>query len=117
MGLEDQVLDELSPTAGELCIGGIPTSVLAARFGTPLYAYDAEVARRALIDDGRVGDRLATTIVMRTLCWPDAFPATDPLLLRAAAVRTPGALLARAETWRPWRAYAAMHLRLHGEAG
>ncbi len=31
-----------------------------------------------------VGERLATMIVMRALYWPDAFPASDPALQRAA---------------------------------
>jgi len=46
---------------------------------------------------------------------PDAFPAADIGLLRAMADAdglrpSPAALLARAEAWRPWRAYAAQHL-------
>jgi 3-methyladenine DNA glycosylase/8-oxoguanine DNA glycosylase len=45
---------------------------------------------------------------------PDAFPAGDIGLLRALATDagrpTPAELLARAESWRPWRAYAALHL-------
>jgi AraC family transcriptional regulator of adaptative response / DNA-3-methyladenine glycosylase II len=46
---------------------------------------------------------------------PDAFPAADVGLMRALANdqgRRPSAieLLARAEKWRPWRAYAAQHL-------
>ena len=57
-----------------------------------------------------VSDRLATHIVMRTLYWPDAFPASDRALQRAAGVSGPGMLRARAERWRPWRAYAAQHL-------
>ncbi len=46
----------------------------------------------------------------------DAFPAADVALLRSPAVAennarpSPKALLARAESWRPWRAYAAQHL-------
>ena len=45
----------------------------------------------------------------------DAFPATDTGLLRGAAViggarSTSATLLDRAESWRPWRAYAAQHL-------
>jgi AraC family transcriptional regulator of adaptative response / DNA-3-methyladenine glycosylase II len=52
---------------------------------------------------------------MRELREPDAFPAADIGLLRAMAAPggarpTPAALLARAEAWRPWRAYAALHL-------
>ena len=75
---------------------------------------DIVAARRALLAIDGVGDRLATEILVRTLCWPDAFPAADRALQRAAGVSGPGSLRARAESWRPWRAYAALHLRLHG---
>lgn len=61
-----------------------------------------------------VGDWTAHYIALRAAREPDAFPASDVGLLRAVAedgVRpTPRALLARAERWRPWRAYAAQHL-------
>lgn len=40
----------------------------------------------------------------------DAFPASDIGLIRAANVVTPAELLALAEAWRPWRAYAAVYL-------
>jgi AraC family transcriptional regulator of adaptative response / DNA-3-methyladenine glycosylase II len=51
---------------------------------------------------------------MRALGDPDAFPATD-LGVRHAAERLglgtqAGALQRRAESWRPWRAYATVHL-------
>jgi 3-methyladenine DNA glycosylase/8-oxoguanine DNA glycosylase len=62
-----------------------------------------------------VGERLATMIVMRALYWPDAFPASDPALQRAAGASSRRALRARAERWRPWRAYAAQHLWLQDE--
>ena len=68
--------------------------------------------RRALMDIAGVGDRLATRIVTRALHWPDAFPTADRVLQRAAGASSPRALRARAEQWRPWRAYAALHLRL-----
>jgi AraC family transcriptional regulator of adaptative response / DNA-3-methyladenine glycosylase II len=71
--------------------------------------------RRALMEIAGVGERLATTVVMRALYWPDAFPASDRALQRAAGVASAGALVARAERWRPWRAYAALHLWLRGE--
>ncbi len=62
-----------------------------------------------------VGEWTAQYIAMRALGDRDAFPASDVGLLRAMAdehgVRpTPNALLARAEAWRPLRAYAAQHL-------
>jgi AraC family transcriptional regulator of adaptative response / DNA-3-methyladenine glycosylase II len=53
---------------------------------------------------------------LRALRDSDAFPAADVGLLRSPVVAcdgkrpTPAALLARAERWRPWRAYAAQHL-------
>ena len=49
-------------------------------------------------------------VAMRALGWPDAFPATDLALLKRLRVSTGAASLARAEVWRPWRAYATMHL-------
>jgi AraC family transcriptional regulator of adaptative response / DNA-3-methyladenine glycosylase II len=60
---------------------------------------------------------------MRALRFPDAFPAAD-LGVRQALARAGGALpnekevLARAAAWRPWRAYATLHLwqTLHDRA-
>lgn len=62
-----------------------------------------------------IGDWTAHYIAMRALREPDAFPAADVGLMRAMASadgRRPTAreLLAHAERWRPWRAYAAQHL-------
>ncbi len=76
---------------------------------------DAGAAHRTLLAIDGVGDRLATTIVAQALHWPDAFPATDRALQRAARTSSAGELRARAEAWRPWRAYAALHLRLRAE--
>ena len=62
-----------------------------------------------------IGEWTAQYIAMRELREPDAFPAADIGLMRAMAggdgIRpSPAELLARAEAWRPWRAYAALHL-------
>ncbi len=62
-----------------------------------------------------VGEWTAQYIALRALREMDAFPASDIGLLRGAAkvdgVRsTSTSLLDRAESWRPWRAYAAQHL-------
>ncbi len=62
-----------------------------------------------------IGDWTAQYIALRHLREPDAFPAADVALMHAIAVHEgvrPNAkeLAARAETWRPWRAYAAQHL-------
>ncbi len=62
-----------------------------------------------------VGEWTAQYIALRQLREPDAFPAADVGLMRALVNGkgqrpTPPELLARAEPWRPWRAYAAQHL-------
>ena len=62
-----------------------------------------------------VGEWTAQYIAMRELREPDAFPAADLGLMRVIALLegrqpSPKELLARAEAWRPWRAYAAQHL-------
>ena len=62
-----------------------------------------------------VGEWTAQYIALRALRETDAFPASDVALLRAAGLingfrPSPAALLNRAESWRPWRAYAAQHL-------
>jgi AraC family transcriptional regulator, regulatory protein of adaptative response / DNA-3-methyladenine glycosylase II len=62
-----------------------------------------------------IGEWTAQYIAMRELREPDAFPAADIGLMRALAMpdgRRPTApeLLVLAERWRPWRAYAALHL-------
>ena len=41
---------------------------------------------------------------------PDALPASDLGLIRAAQVESPKALLQLAEAWRPYRSYAATYL-------
>lgn len=74
---------------------------------------NATAARQALMEVSGIEQRLATRIVMRGLHWPDAFPAQDPALQHAMGVSTERALRALAESWRPWRAYAALHLSLH----
>jgi len=60
-----------------------------------------------------VGDWTAQYVAMRALKNPDAFPASDLGLLKALKHPervTPSELFRHAEKWRPWRAYAAMHL-------
>ena len=46
---------------------------------------------------------------MRALAWPDAFPHTD-LGVKALGEKNPKRVLEAGEAWRPWRAYAVMHL-------
>ncbi len=60
-----------------------------------------------------IGDWTAEYVAMRAMKYPDAFPASDLGLLRAfqsadGTRRRPAEMQARAEAWRPWRAYGAL---------
>ncbi len=57
-----------------------------------------------------IGDWTAQYIALRCLSWPDAFPHTDLIILRAFPGLKPREVLAAAEAWRPWRGYATLHL-------
>jgi len=64
-----------------------------------------------------IGAWTAHYVAMRALRWPDAFPKEDVALRRALG----GVSAARAEElsqrWRPWRAYATLHLwRMAGQS-
>jgi AraC family transcriptional regulator of adaptative response / DNA-3-methyladenine glycosylase II len=61
---------------------------------------DAMATHSGLVRIGGITDEMATAIITRALHWPDAFPSADNELEQ------------RAEAWRPWRAYAALHLEL-----
>ena len=57
-----------------------------------------------------VGEWTAQYIAMRALAWPDAFPHTDLGVMKALRESDPRRVLEAGEAWRPWRAYAVMHL-------
>ena len=61
-----------------------------------------------------IGPWTANYIALRATGHPDAFPADDLVLQKAVPTdgsrMTARALSARAEAWRPWRAYAVIQL-------
>lgn len=71
---------------------------------------DPEAQMARLREIKGIGDWTASYIAMRALRWLDAFPHGDLGLRKAAGGLSAKALLAAAERWRPYRAYAAMHL-------
>jgi AraC family transcriptional regulator of adaptative response / DNA-3-methyladenine glycosylase II len=77
-------------------------------------AADAEAARRALLALPGIGPWTAEVVAMRALREPDAFPAGDlglrRALGRAGRPASAAEAAARAQGWRPWRAYGAMLL-------
>jgi AraC family transcriptional regulator of adaptative response / DNA-3-methyladenine glycosylase II len=70
---------------------------------------DSEDVRRRLEALPGVGPWTAQYVAMRALRDPDAFPSDD-LAVRHALGATAAETLARAAVWRPWRAYAVMHV-------
>ena len=67
-----------------------------------------------------IGEWTAHYIAMRAMREPDAFPASDLGLRKAVGggESVPARVVAeRAEGWRPWRAYAALHLWTSPHAG
>jgi AraC family transcriptional regulator of adaptative response / DNA-3-methyladenine glycosylase II len=71
---------------------------------------DVEATLQGLRALPGIGEWTAQYIAMRALAWPDAFPHTDLGVMKALGETAPRAVLAAGENWRPWRAYAVMHL-------
>jgi AraC family transcriptional regulator, regulatory protein of adaptative response / DNA-3-methyladenine glycosylase II len=64
-----------------------------------------------------IGQWTAQYVAMRALREPDAFPTGDLGLVRSLGLSSAREAEERAETWRPWRAYAAMYLWHSGKQG
>ena len=71
---------------------------------------DVESTLAALTALPGIGAWTANYIAMRALRWPDAFLANDLVVLKALGESRPAGALRRSESWRPWRAYAVIHL-------
>ena len=111
-------------------VAGIPAGRIA-RIGMPLARARTIVALARAVADGRlalvpnadveatletlraltgIGEWTAQYIAMRALSWPDAFPHTDLGVMKALGESGAKRVLEAGEAWRPWRAYAVMHL-------
>jgi AraC family transcriptional regulator of adaptative response / DNA-3-methyladenine glycosylase II len=128
--LSDPALTHLFPTPAMLAdadvsVIGLPKGRAETISALARAVRDGDLALEFAADPRRVADALcalpgigewtAQYIAMRVLREPDAFPAGDVALQRAVAVAegrrpAPAALVERAEAWRPWRAYAVLHL-------
>lgn len=73
-------------------------------------AMDTEDARARLLAIKGIGPWTAEYVILRALRNPDAFPASDLILMKSAGAEKPKDLETQAEAWRPWRGYAAQHL-------
>ncbi|HET7569525.1 MAG TPA: AlkA N-terminal domain-containing protein [Gammaproteobacteria bacterium] len=126
LALDDDVLDRIFPTPARLAsvqLDGMPAiraraiqalgqAIAGGELRLEPDAAPEQMLQRLTAIPG-IGDWTAQYIAMRALGEPDALPVADLVLLRAAGdgkPLEPKQLLAQAEAWRPWRAYAAMHL-------
>lgn len=118
------------PTAGRLAGADVAAIGMPRARGAAISALAAAAAAdprlfhpRATLDEAiaclrrlpGIGEWTAQYVAMRAMRESDAFPTGDIALLRALADDEgrrpePAQMLARAESWRPWRAYAALHL-------
>jgi AraC family transcriptional regulator of adaptative response / DNA-3-methyladenine glycosylase II len=101
------------PQARAKCLAGVAEAMMAnQRLFDPRRDLAESVAQLRKL--AGIGEWTAQYIAMRALGENDAFLAADVALQRKFAKfgRRPTAetLLARAERWRPWRAYATLHL-------
>jgi AraC family transcriptional regulator of adaptative response / DNA-3-methyladenine glycosylase II len=71
---------------------------------------DVDRTRAALEKIRGIGPWTSSYIAMRALGWPDAFLESDLVVRKAMGESRAAGARARSETWRPWRAYAVMHL-------
>ena len=69
---------------------------------------DATIARLESLPG--IGTWTAQYVAMRALRWPDAFLAGDLVVRKALRVARPAQASEKARAWKPWRAYAVMHL-------
>lgn len=105
-GLPDEAL--AMPATRRATIGRMATALADGELGLGVGADRAEARARLTAMNG-VGPWTVEMIAMRGLGDPDAFPATDLGVIKAAAAL--GIDLGRhAERWRPWRSYATQYL-------
>jgi AraC family transcriptional regulator, regulatory protein of adaptative response / DNA-3-methyladenine glycosylase II len=102
------------PAARSAALKAVAEAALAdPNLFRPFGSVEETIARLRTIRG--IGEWTAHYIALRAIREMDAFPVTDIGLLRSMASMdgektTPANLLIRAESWRPWRAYAAQHL-------
>ena len=114
VGRETRIAGELGVTGARAAtIRGMARAMLDGRVDFRAeQSLDEFVARWVALPG--IGEWTAHYMAMRALSHPDAFPAADLILRRAAAgggeALGTKALTALAEAWRPWRAYAVIHL-------
>ena len=97
------------PSARARTLIGLARAVVAGAVRLdPESDVEATIAR--LVELPGIGAWTANYIAMRALRWPDAFLPSDLGVLKALDETRPARAQKRSEAWRPWRAYAVIHL-------
>lgn len=121
-------LTHLSPTPNKIASLQVTEltnlGIIASRANAILALAQAIVKKEIILEPGvniantitelkklpGIGEWTAQYIAMRVLNWPDAFLHTDLGIYKALNERNPKRVLELSEKWKPWRAYAAIHL-------
>ncbi|AOJ11702.1 DNA-3-methyladenine glycosylase family protein [Burkholderia mayonis] len=106
IGMPGKRVAALQGLARAVAMGDVPLDA---------YATDPAGVRAALLALPGIGPWTVEYVAMRAWRDADAWPATDLVLMQAIAARDPAldrpaSQRRRTDAWRPWRAYAAMHL-------
>ena len=116
-------LNRSFPTAGKLARARFNNMGLTAARGATIRLAAAAAANASISFDAvqdpddfcrsltalrGIGDWTAQYVAMRALKHPDAFPASDLGIIKALGGDAD--TMSRAQSWRPWRAYAALLL-------
>ncbi|KVN23392.1 3-methyladenine DNA glycosylase 2 [Burkholderia pyrrocinia] len=94
---------------------GVARAVAAGDVPVDPAQADLATLRQAWLDLPGIGPWTVEYIAMRAWRDPDAWPASDLVLMQSIAARDPSldrlaSQKRRTDGWRPWRAYAALHL-------
>ncbi len=100
LGLTDKRAETIRALARAVCEGRISYERV----------FDTEALLARLVEISGIGKWTAQYVAMRSLGESDAFPSGDLGLLHALGLRSSAELEKRAESWKPWRAYATMYL-------
>lgn len=107
IGMPGKRVAALQGMAAAVASGAVPLDTHAE--------VDPVALRAALLALPGIGPWTVEYVAMRAWRDADAWPATDLVLMQSVTARDPALLRAtqqrvRTDAWRPWRAYAAMHL-------
>ena len=106
IGMPTKRIAAIQAVALAVAQGDIPLEDTAADIGT---------VRQALLAMPGIGPWTVEYVAMRALRDPDAWPASDLVLMQCIsrhypAASRPAQQRVKADAWRPWRAYAALHI-------